>query len=205
MVSLDIGIWTAAILIIMGYSFIIKDNPLFRFAEATMIGTSAGVLAVQGLENIKRLSWTPLVVKAEYINLIPILIGLLIFFRLSRRYSYLSRIPVSFLIGSGIGVSITTSIAAEIIGQIRGLFTPMPTSAFEIFNTIFIPASLIGVLLFFTYTKEQTGTLGIITKFGRYVLMFGLGANFGNMIMTRATYVIINLQKIIYDWLGILI
>ena len=204
MVSSDPGIWVSAILIIMGYSLVIKDNPLYRFAERTLVGATAGVLAVQGLDNIKKLALTPLM-EGHLINVVPLVVGVLIFFRISKKYAYISRIPLAMMMGSGIAVGMVRSIPAEIIGQIKGFFVPIPagTDVFAFINILFAPIIMAASILFFTYTKEHTGTLGLITKLGRYSIAFGLGANFGNMIMTRTNYVIQPLQTILYKWLGI--
>lgn len=204
MVSQDPGVWVAALFIMMGYSIVVRDNPFYRFAERTLVGVTAGVLAVQGLENVKKLAITPLM-KGEVINIVPILIGLLVFFRISRKYAYISRIPLSMMLGSGIAVGMVRSIPAEIIGQVKGLFSAIPLKAtpLDYLNIILVPLFVICTLLYFTYTREHTGTLGVLTKIGRYAIAFGLGANFGNMVMTRTNYVIRPLQIILYKWLGI--
>ena len=205
MISMDPGVWCAVFLILATFSFIIKDTLIFRFAEATLVGTTAGVLAAQGLENVKRLAWNPIVTEAAYINIIPILLGIFMFTRISRRYAYLSRLPIALLLGTGLGIAIPTSMAAEIMTPINSLFKPMPTNALDIVNTIILMICVVSVFLLFTYTQPHTGALGIIARVGRYSLMFGLGATFAGHIYARAAWMLPNIQTIIWDWLGITI
>jgi len=203
-VSSDPGMWVAALFIISAYSIIVRDNPFYRLAERTMVGAAAGVLTVQGIENIRKLAWMP-IMDGKVVNIIPLLVGLLIFTRISKEYSYLSRYPIVLMLGAGIAAGMVRSIPAEIIKQTTGLFAPIPSgaTALDILGLIIVPLFAATTLLFFTYTREHTGGLGILTKIGRYALMFGLGANFGNMVATRTSYVIQPLQVLLYQWLGI--
>jgi len=203
-ISSDPGMWVGVLFIVAAYSIIIKDSPLYRFAERTVVGVTAGVLTAQGIDNIRKLAWMPLM-DGAVVNIIPILIGLLMFTRISKKYSYLSRYPIVLMLGSGIAAGMVRSIPAEIITQTTGLFTSIPSGAtlLNILDLIIVPLFAATTLLFFTYTREHTGGLGILTKIGRYAMMFGLGANFGNMVATRTSYVIQPLQTVLYQWLGI--
>lgn len=44
--SANPGIWLAAVLTLAIYSFLYKDNPLYRFAESLLVGVSVGFLLV---------------------------------------------------------------------------------------------------------------------------------------------------------------
>jgi len=203
MISTDIGIWVSVILIICVLTFIIKDTPLFRFSEATLVGVTAGVLAAQGLQNVNRLAWIPLITKADYISIIPILLGILMFTRVSKQIAYISRMPVAIMLGAGVGVAVTRTMATEIIQQAGGLFKAMPSSTLDIINQIIFLICTIGVLLFFTYTRAHVGGLGFITRIGRYALMLGLGSIYAGHIYARAAWLLPILQRIVWDWLGI--
>lgn len=205
MISMDIGVWAAVLIILAAFSFIVKDNPFFRIAEAVMVGTTAGVFAAQGLENLKKLALIPLINNGQYISIIPMLLGILLFTRISKRYGFMSRIPIAIMLGAGAGVAIGKSIATEIIGQAYGLFKPMPSSLFEIMNALIIFICTIAVLLLFTYTRSHTGALSVVTRTGRYALMLGLGVIYAGHIYARAAWILPALQIIIWDWLQIII
>jgi hypothetical protein len=42
-----------------------------------------------------------------------------------------------------------------------------------------------------------------VGRFGRYMLMFGFGAQFGATIMTRMGFLISRFQFLLYQWLGL--
>jgi len=203
-ISMDPGTWVAAFMIITAYSYIIKDSPFFRFAQSTMVGVTVGVVAAQGVENIKKLALTPLSLKGEWIGLFPILIGLLLYTRLHKKYYFLSRYPLAIMVGSGIGAGIGRDITSRILGTTIGLFSSWPSNPIDIFGAILVIVSFVGVFAFFTYTKEHTGSYGILTTIGRYAFMLHLGIRFGSTLYNRTSYVLIMLQKVFWDWLGLL-
>jgi len=205
-ISTDIGVWIAAIMIIAGYSIIIKNTVVFKFAERTVLGLVAGTTAVFGFEQIIKLLWIPLT-EGKIVNIIPLIIALLLFTRLSKEYAYLSRIPIIVLVASGISLGITRNVSTIIFGQIKGMLKPIPTGStiFDIIGILIVPVVCCSVLLFFTYTREHTGALGKVSLIGRYALMFALGVSFGNFTATRTNYVILPLKRILFDWLGLVV
>jgi hypothetical protein len=203
MISTDIAIWIGALWVIFAYSFIIRDNPLFKFCEATMIGTTAGVFTVIAFDNIKKLALLPLIEKQAYINMIPLIIGILLLAQVSRRHFYLSRLPIAIMVGGGIGATMSRTITSNIVIQLRSIMVPLPKTPFEILNIIILIVGLLGTLLIFTYTRERKGPFGWVTKIGEYLMMAALGSTFGLLITMRVTYVITRLQIIVFDLLGL--
>jgi hypothetical protein len=203
MISTDIAIWIGALWVIFVYSFIIRDNPLFKFCEATMIGTTAGVFTVIAFDNIKKLALLPLIEKQAYINMIPLIIGILMFAQVSRRHIYLSRLPIAIMVGGGIGVAMSRTITSNIVKQLSVIMVKLPKTPYEILNIIILIVGLLGTLLVFTYTRERKGPFGWVTKIGEYLMMAAMGSTFGLLITMRVTYVITRLQIIVFDLLGL--
>lgn len=203
MVSMEVGVWIGALWIFLVYSFTLRDTPLFRFCEATMTGVATGVLTVIGVDNARKLAWLPLVEKGAYINLIPLVLGLLLFARISRRHAHFSRVPIAIMIGAGLGLGFTRNISSMVVGQLQGIMQPLPETPLGIFNTIMLLAGLIGTLLVFTYTAERKGPFGAATKIGQYLMMIAMGSNFGSLVTMRATYVVTRLQLVFYELLGL--
>ena len=77
-----IGIWVAAIMTISAYSYLWKENPLFRVGEHLLIATNVSYLAIVGWNNVKQSVFTPLA-EGEYQMIIPLVLGLFLFTRLS--------------------------------------------------------------------------------------------------------------------------
>ena len=59
----------------------------------------------------------------------------------------------------------------------------------ELNNLIILIGTITGLLYFF-FSKEQTGTFGKITRIGIYFLMISFGASFGFAVMGRISLLI---------------
>ena len=168
-----------------------------------MIGTTAGVFTVIAFDNIKKLALLPLIEKQAYINMIPLIIGILMFAQVSRRHIYLSRLPIAIMVGGGIGVAMSRTITSNIVKQLSVIMVKLPKTPYEILNIIILIVGLLGTLLVFTYTRERKGPFGWVTKIGEYLMMAAMGSTFGLLITMRVTYVITRLQIIVFDLLGL--
>ena len=90
---MDLGITVAAILNLGLWSFLIGDNPGFRLVQSLYVGAAVAHTFVLAYRNtlIPNL-WEPLLA-GKYVLLIPMALGLLLFTRVSKKYSYLSKVP----------------------------------------------------------------------------------------------------------------
>ena len=62
---------------------------------------------------------------------------------------------------------------------------------------------LIASLLFFFFSREHKGALGVASKLGIWFLMIGFGAGYGFTVMSRISLLIGRFQFLINDWAGI--
>ena len=61
---------------------------------------------------------------------------------------------------------------------------------------------LLTSLLFFFYSREHKGTLGVLARTGIVFLMVSFGAGYGYTVMSRLSLLIGRFQFLIEDWLG---
>lgn len=94
--SLDPGIWVAAFITIATASLVWKENPFYRAAEHLYVGISAGHAVITAYTNIRDKAVKP-IGAGEYLWIIPIILGLLLYSRYFKRTAWLSRYPVSVL------------------------------------------------------------------------------------------------------------
>ena len=113
--SMVVGAWVATGLTLCIYSFLYKDNPLFKLGEHLYVGVSIGYSIVLVWYTVfVRLLWEPLMkdmaerptALGTYELLIPALLGLLILTQFFPKVSWLSRIAFGFIVGFGSGVAI---------------------------------------------------------------------------------------------------
>ena len=77
-----IGAWVAVGLTLFIFTFLYKDNPLFKLAENLYVGVSVGYTIVKTYDTvIVQLIWRPMVENGEWALLIPVAIGLLMLTR----------------------------------------------------------------------------------------------------------------------------
>ncbi len=73
-----IGIWVGAFFTLAIYSFLYKENPIYRLAEHLVVGISSGyAMAVTYQITVKPRLIDPLLSGNHWINLIPGILGLL--------------------------------------------------------------------------------------------------------------------------------
>ncbi|MFB3897508.1 MAG: hypothetical protein ACE14V_14520 [bacterium] len=220
-----IGIWIAAGLTIAIYSFLYKDNPAYKLAEHIYVGVSAGyticityfniiqpnlldqifdrenVITLLTLKNYIVYLWRPLsFTQGEYLLLIPALLGLLMYSRFFKKISWVSRIPIAFIIGAAAGIGVPNSIQASLIRHTSATIAPLVAKgSFEI-NSLVIVVGVVAVLIYFFFSIEQGKTLKAVSWMGIIFLMVSFGAAFGYTVMSRVSLVIGRMRFLILDW-----
>jgi len=204
-------VWVAALLTLAIYSFLYKDNPIYKVAEYIFVGLSAGYWAAFLWWNYAYPNLFEPLGQGHYWNIIPIAMGFMMFTQLSRRTSWLVRFPLTFVLGVSLGLQIVAAVEGDLVPQLAGTFSPFTRGA--LFNTYDFWASvgyivlLVGVLATITYfffSKEHKGILGVSSKIGIYFLMVAFGASFGYTIMARISLLFGRFHFLLSDWMHVL-
>ncbi|MGC9317015.1 MAG: hypothetical protein ACP5KN_03135 [Armatimonadota bacterium] len=209
-----IGVWIAAFLTLAIFSFLYRDNPVYKLAEHVFVGISAGYgVVITYREAVLPLLIDPLFhpgkVNLEgpnYVVIIPGLLGLMMFSRFVPRYDWLSRWPIAFVMGLYSGLNIPYTIYGYMLPQFQATLLPIvPSEKAEV--TIWIAVSnfllIVGVLCtlaYFYFSREHAGTLGVASTVGIFFLMIAFGASFGQTVMARISLLIGRVQFLYHDW-----
>ncbi len=207
----DLKIWIGALISLGMYSYLYKENPVFRVCEHLYLGLSLAHLAVMGWGNVRDVGLTPLR-NGQYLTIIPVILGLLLFSRFIPRLSWLGRYSLAYLVGVASAVTITGVIDAGIISQIQGAIIPL-TSVNAVI-TLLCNVSAIAVFFFIVGSGVGKGfvsenrTVGHVVKqgslIGRFVLMVSFGAVFGTTVMARLGLFIPRLKFLFGDWIHLI-
>lgn len=207
-----IGAWVATGLTLFIFSFLYKDNPLFKLAENLYVGVSVGYTIVKTYDTvIVHLIWKPIVENKEWSLLIPVAIGLLMLTRYVPKAAWLSRYAFAFIVGVGSGLAIPRTISSFILKQIEDTVRPLmmlvpgegvtftwsllnPASSL---NTIVILIGVSSVLFYFFFSVEHTGPGKAVARTGILFLMIAFGAAFGYTVMARMSLLIGRLTDLI--------
>ncbi|MFB0557514.1 MAG: hypothetical protein ACETVY_00220 [Candidatus Bathyarchaeia archaeon] len=183
-----IGPWLTALFLLSIFSFAYKENSWFRFAEHTYLGiaTAYGIgFNLDWLLNQWNTIWS-LTAGKILLFALALLIGLLFYFRFSRQYFFLYRIPLAIGVGTYIGLALRTMVFAQFLTQIKATFIPLVAETpLVTFNNILTFVMIVSVLVYFYFTAEHRGPLKYSAKIARYTMMAGFGSAYGNTVMTR--------------------
>ncbi len=207
-ISTSPWVWIAALLTLMIYSFLYKENPFYRLAEHIFMGLSIGYAVVIIWYNYVLVRvYKPLFFPPHQWSLIfPILLGTMIFGIFSKKYTWLIKYPFAFYIAGYAGISIPVTLQAFVLKQVEASFlTPEKFSSIPgSINSILIFVGLITTLIFFYFSTKREHGFGTAAKVGIVFIMVAFGASFGYTVMARISLLIGRMQFLIQDWLGIM-
>ncbi len=197
-------IWLMAFLTLAIFSFLYKDNPLFRLAEHIFAGLSSGYyLGLYYDTVIVQRLWNPLTTQGEWWLVVPGVLGLLMFARLSNKYSWLARVGLAFVMGTTSGVYVLSELHGNVFGQMMGTMTPQKMHGLvNWWLTAIVVVGLITTLIYFYFSKEHTGLLGGTARVGIWFIMISFGAHFGYTVMGRVSLLIGRVYFLWNDWIG---
>jgi hypothetical protein len=204
MSPLELTIWNtiAAFFTIAIFTFLYKDNPLYKIAESIVVGVAAGYFTVLLFwTSLKPKFWDQITVYGRWWYIIPGLLGLLMYFRFSKRHAWISRYPLCLYIGIGAGIAIPLSLQTFVVRQIEATMLPMSFTSLEGWNNFLVVIMVFSGLIYFFFSMEHRGLVGKTATFGIWVIMVGFGASFGYTVMARVSLLIGRIQFLLGDWL----
>lgn len=206
------GAWVATGLTLLIFSFLYKDNPLFKLAEHLYVGVSVGYTIVKTYDTvIVHLVVKPIVENGEIALLIPVAIGMLMLTRYVPKAAWMSRYAFAFIVGMGAGLAIPRTISSFILKQIEDTVRPLLSMAgpdgltvsLNLFNSgshlnaLIILLGVSSVLFYFFFSVEHSGAGRAVARTGVMFLMISFGAGFGYTVMARMSLLIGRLTDLI--------
>jgi hypothetical protein len=206
------GAWMATGLTLFIFSFLFKDNPLFKLAEHLYVGVSVGYTIVKAYDTvIVHLIVKPIVEQGEITLFIPVAIGLLMLTRYVPKAAWMSRYAFAFIVGLGAGLAIPRTISSFILKQVEDTVRPLLSMAgadgltFSMnllnpasnLNAIIILVGVSSVLFYFFFSIEHSGPGKVVARTGILFLMIAFGAAFGYTVMARMSLLIGRLTDLI--------
>ena len=216
-----LGIIVAAGLTLVMYSFLYRDNPLFKAAENLYVGIALGYGAILTI----RLSLMPEIVRPLFIDpphwhafglelarrIVPLLLGLLLLTRLSRKYGWMSRYSYTLMVGWGAGIGIPIVAHSYILQQLEASVRPLGAAAGAgaaslatigaVVGALVILIGTVTVLFYFFFSVEHKGVGGGVSRVGIWFLMVSFGASFGMTVMGRVSLLIGRIGFLMDEWL----
>lgn len=215
------------------FSFLYKDNPVYKFAEHLFVGVSAAYWMVMGFWTTLVPNLLPRVAPAlaeglgqqagsdtiNYWYLIPVLLGVFLLLRLVPSLSQYGGWAVAFLVGTTAGLNFTAFLSSNFMQQIASTMIPIVQlnagGAFSwnlaasgplvgLLTTLVVVFGTIAALAYFFFSREQVGLLSGVSRIGIWILMITFGASFGYTVMGRISLLVGRLNYLFGDWLGLI-
>jgi len=196
--STDIGVWVAGLLTLATYSYLYKENPAYRLAEYLVVGVGAGYTLALGWQNITAKAIQP-IQQGRYLSLLPLLLGVLLFTKLSQKQSWIARYPMAIMVSLGVAVSVRGAVSANLTRQIGATMLPLTST-----NNILMVLGTATVLGYFFFTFPANKALTYGSRVGQMFLMVAFGAMIGSVVMLRIAILISRITFVFGDWWGIL-
>lgn len=212
-----------------------KDNPLFKMAEHMLVGSALGYgltvawysmwvnEIIPGLQPIAQYGWRsllhPLQVAAEigrpqllgvWSVILPGLLGLLMYSRLSKKHAWISRFPFALMIGFGVGMAIPNEVNANLLQQLKPMMVDLLHDANGNFSLLanwkefLVFIGVMSTLVYFFFSVEHKGAFGVVSKIGIYFVMIAFGASFGYTVMGRLSLLIGRINFLFQDWIPLI-
>lgn len=208
---------TAGLLATIGlYTILYRENKFYRLTEHVFVGLAVGY-SIVGLwtETLKNMWWDKIMGSQAsegsavvpgywpYVLLLPI--GLMGYFVFNRKHSWMSRIPIGIILGLVVGQEANAWLNRD-LPQIEAAMKPIIPNTGEGF---FVPTEPVPGMLYptqaignFLFSFDfKTKFMQKTTLTGRWLLMIGFGAIFGNTVMTRFTLLIDRMYFVWIEWL----
>ncbi|MCJ7507409.1 MAG: hypothetical protein MUO85_01595, partial [candidate division Zixibacteria bacterium] len=211
-VSLVDFIWVSigAVLTLFTFSYLYKDNPFYKFAEHLVVGVSAGYFAVllyyssfmpKVIDTIFRpIEWKYFIlafkqIKPSYLltalkgsqwwYLVPGILGVMMWTRFSKKFSWISRFSIAFYMGIGTGAAIPLTLQNYVLKHLTGTMRAVNFHSLTGIWQLLIVAFVFSTLVYFFFSREHKGAFGASAKVGIWILMIAFGAGFGLTVMGR--------------------
>lgn len=197
-------IWIIAFVTLALFSFMYKDNPFYKIAEHIFAGLSAGyyVGLIWDTVIVQQL-WDPMI-GGKWTLIIPGILGFLMFARFTRNYTWIARTSLAFVMGVTSGIFLTSQLHGLVLPQMRATMMSLGGGGgfAAALLAIIVVVGVISTLIYFYFSKEHTGALGVTARVGIWFIMISFGAHFGYTVMGRVSLLIGRVQFLIEDWIG---
>ncbi len=201
-------IWIGAFITLSLFSFLYKDNPFYKLTEHIFAGLSAGyyVGLIWHAVIIQQMI-DPMIDNGKWWLIFPGFLGVLMFSRFTKNYSWVSRISLAFVMGNTAGIFLISELHGKILPQIQSTMLSLnPGQGFEKFLlALIVVVGVLTTLIYFYFSKEHKGVLGGTARVGIWFIMISFGAHFGYTVMARISLLIGRVQFLIDDWIGSMI
>jgi hypothetical protein len=207
------------ILTLLVFSYLIGDNPLFRFAIYLFIGVSSGYAAVAAWQYVlmpklfSHLFSQPGNINQLILLIVPLVLSISLLAKLSPRTSWMGNFAMAVLVGVGAATAIGGALIGTLVPQAQAAMnafdlasTSGSTALLRLFEATIMFFGTVLTLAAFHFTTgrapdgsaKRSGFLDGLGKAGRVFISITLGVLFAGVYMAALTAMIERLSSLIH-------
>lgn len=214
-------IWTFAsfVLTLLVLSYLLGDNPLFRFATALFVGVAAGYVLVVSLYQVvwPKLIWRliqPEVSLPEKgLLLVPLVLSILLMLKLFPKISRAGNGAMAYLVGTGAAVAIGGAVLGTLFPQsiatanLFDLSAPPPGSSTggQLLEGLFMVVGVSATLVYFYFgvrakpdqAAQRNPAVEVTAQVGQIFIAITLGALFAGVYLAAISALV---ERVHYLW-----
>lgn len=197
--------WVAAIATLLTWSILVGARRPFAWTQRLLAGMLTGYLALLAIREVlvPRL-FVPLADDPSGHPLLLlglVLTGMLVAGRWMPRW--VGAVPVAILVGATAAFALGGAMVGTVLPQLTGLL-PGPNSGPAVLAGAVAAVAIASlVLLAFLHGRSQGRVLGALGATGRWVILGGVGAWLGYLVLSRLVLLSDRLAFLAGDWLGL--
>ena len=183
------------------FSFLYRDNPIYKFAEYLFVGVAAGYYCFVAVKDTIYPNGILEVYGGNLWRLGGGILGLVLLCRLFDKTAWLSRWPLALMIGTFAGLKMVGAMQSDILEQCNATMIAVvqahnPNYVLFSWKDANVVGNLIMVLavfctlFYFFFSFERRGPMKPIAKMGIVFLMVAFGTFFGFTVLGRVMLLI---------------
>jgi hypothetical protein len=219
-----LGIWLAALLTILVFTYLVRDTFLFRIASSLLVGTAIGFICAVVIRNV----FLPLIPRlvddlfglpaswlAFVIDVLPVVLGVSLFAKLTPNFrsTTFSNLGLAYLFGIGAALAIGGALSGALVPQLTATMISLAPQSESLgwINSLLIVIGTLGAFLAFRFIqpgpRPWQRAYDMVTRgwgtIGRGFIMVAFGGLLASVIAARVSALVGQLYFLLHDWLGV--
>lgn len=120
-----VGFWLGIFLTFAILSFLYKDNPIYKLAEHLFIGVSIGFVVMKQYYDTVRPKLIENLADGQLWYLVGLGLSIMLFMKLSRRWGWMGRFPIAFVVAFYAGLQINGYAQGDLGKQLEAAMQPV--------------------------------------------------------------------------------
>jgi len=186
------------------WSYLVGEKRLLRLAQLLLAGLATGYLALIAIREvlIPQLV-SPIATSSAHPELLIdlLLVAVLVAGRwLPRR---LVAVPAAILVGGTVGYALGGAVIGTLLPQLAAGMIPVGAAPGDAVAGLIGVAITVPVLLAFLHGVHRGRMLTGVANTGRWLMLGGIGAWFGFLLLSRLALLVDRVGFLLGDWLGL--